>query len=117
MKKKLILFSLVCSCVALSAFAQEREYVIVVHGGAGNMGDLQDDPERSVQYYAALDSALMIGDRILASGGEGPQAVMAVINYFESNPLFNAGKGATCTADWMHPLWKAKIFRPVLSPV
>lgn len=99
MKKKLILFCLVCSCVVLSAFAQEREYVIVVHGGAGNMGDLQDDPERSVQYYAALDSALMIGDRILASGGEGPQAVMAVINYFEGNPLFNAGKGATCTAD------------------
>ena len=34
------------------------------------MGDLQDDPERSVQYYAALDSALMIGDRILASGAK-----------------------------------------------
>ena len=24
---------------------------------------------------------------------------MAVINYFENNPLFNAGKGATCTAE------------------
>lgn len=88
MKKKLFLLSLVCSCALFSAFAQEREYVIVVHGGAGNMGGLQDDPEKSVQYYAALDSALMIGDRILSAGGEGPQVVMAVINYFESNPLF-----------------------------
>nr|WP_207213383.1 isoaspartyl peptidase/L-asparaginase [Parabacteroides goldsteinii] len=79
--------------------AQNREYVIVVHGGAGDVAGLESDPIRSAQYYAALDSALSIGDRILAAGGEGPQAVMAVINYFENNPLFNAGKGATCTAD------------------
>lgn len=79
--------------------AQNREYVIVVHGGAGDVVKLESDPVRSAQYYAALDSALTIGDRILAIGGEGPQAVVAVINYFENNPLFNAGKGATCTAD------------------
>ena len=77
--------------------AQEREYVIVVHGGAGAMGNLEKDAGKSAHYYAALDSALTIGDAILAAGGEGPQAVMAVINYFENNPLFNAGKGATCT--------------------
>ena len=81
------------------SFAQEREYVIVIHGGAGDVGDLENDPVRSSRYYAALDSALLIGDRILSAGGEGPQAVLAVINYFEENPLFNAGKGATCTAD------------------
>lgn len=79
--------------------AQNREYVIVVHGGAGAMGDLEDNKEKSAQYYAALDSALSIGDGILSAGGEGPLAVMAVINYFENNPLFNAGKGATCTAE------------------
>lgn len=49
-------------------------------------------------YYAALDSALSIGNAILSAGGEGPEAVMAVVNYFENNPLFNAGKGATCTS-------------------
>lgn len=86
-------------CGAISLQAQEREYVIVVHGGAGVIDKLEKDPERSAQYYAALDSALTIGDRILSAGGEGPQAVMAVINYFENNPLFNAGKGATCTAE------------------
>lgn len=83
----------------ISVQAQNREYVIVVHGGAGDVAKLENDPERSTQYYAALDSALMIGDRILAAGGEGPQAVMAVINYFEGNPMFNAGRGATCTAE------------------
>lgn len=83
----------------ISVQAQNREYVIVVHGGAGDVAKLENDPARSVQYYAALDSALMIGDRILAGGGEGPEAVMAVINYFEGNPMFNAGRGATCTAE------------------
>ena len=77
----------------------EREYVIVVHGGAGAMKGLENDAEKSAQYYAALDSALTIGDAILSAGGEGPEAVMAVINYFEGNPLFNAGVGATCTID------------------
>lgn len=78
--------------------AQEREYVILVHGGAGDLFDLEKDAAKASLYYAALDSALSIGDAILAAGGEGPEAVMAVINYFEGNPLFNAGKGATCTA-------------------
>ena len=78
--------------------AQEREYVIVVHGGAGAMENLEDDKEKSTLYYAALDSALSIGNAILSAGGEGPEAVMAVVNYFENNPLFNAGKGATCTS-------------------
>ncbi len=76
-----------------------REYVIVVHGGAGTLTDAESDPEKAAKYYMALDSALMIGNEILERGGDGPQAVMAVINYFEDNPLFNAGKGATCTAD------------------
>ena len=65
---------------------------------AGAMENLEDDKEKSTLYYAALDSALSIGNAILSAGGEGPEAVMAVVNYFENNPLFNAGKGATCTS-------------------
>ncbi len=92
---------IVLAAVMLSslAFAQEREYVIVVHGGAGAMTGVEADPVRSARYYAALDSALMIGDKILSEGGEGTEAVLAVIHYFENNPLFNAGVGATCTAE------------------
>lgn len=89
------LFSL---AAVFSGTAQEREYVIVVHGGAGAMRGLQNSPETAAKYYAALDSALNIGDVVLAAGGEGPEAVMAVISYFEGNPLFNAGIGATVSA-------------------
>ena len=90
---------LMFSLIGIQLMAQEREYVIVVHGGAGEMAGLENNHEKATQYYMALDSALIIGDAILSKGGEGSQAVIAVINYFESNPLFNAGIGATCTID------------------
>ncbi len=77
----------------------EREYVILVHGGAGEMGGLAKDPEKSAAYYTALDSALVIGAEILDKGGNGTDAVRAVIRYFEGNPLFNAGVGATISAE------------------
>jgi beta-aspartyl-peptidase (threonine type) len=79
--------------------AQERDYAIAVHGGAGAIAGLEDDATRAAAYHAALDSALMIGDAILSAGGEGEKAVIAVISYLEDNPLFNAGKGATVTAE------------------
>ena len=79
LKQMIALTALMVSSIA---FAQDREYVIVVHGGAGAMAGLEEDPVKSAQYYAALDSALMIGDKVLSAGGEGPEAVMAVINYF-----------------------------------
>jgi len=79
--------------------AQNREYAIAIHGGAGNIAGLLDNPEKSAAYYAAIDSALIIGDHILAAGKEGSAAIIAVINYLENNPLFNAGKGATVSAE------------------
>ena len=81
--------------LAWNDFRHKRDYVIVVHGGAGNVASVEKDSVRAAQYYAALDSALAIGSKVLEAGGKGPEAVIAVINYFEGNPLFNAGKGAT----------------------
>ena len=78
---------------------KEREYVIVVHGGAGAMAGLEANAEQSAHYHAALDSALSIGATLLDQGRTGEEAVRAVLRYFESNPLFNAGVGATCTAE------------------
>ncbi|EJX02156.1 L-asparaginase [gut metagenome] len=95
--KKHVILSLCCLLSLCQLWAQQREYVIVVHGGAGAMASLEKDPVKSAAYYAALDSALMIGDAVLSAGGDGPEAVMAVVNFFENNPKFNAGKGATCT--------------------
>ena len=100
MKSKL--FSIIFCFIFLSVFtskAQEREYVIVIHGGAGEIGSLENDPELSPIYYAALDSALLAGANILDAGGQGIDAVIAAINYLENNPLFNAGKGATVSAE------------------
>ena len=77
----------------------QREYVIVVHGGAGEMGSQADNPEIAGKYYSALDTALNIGREVLDGGGNGTEAVKAVIRYFESNPLFNAGVGATISAE------------------
>ena len=57
LKQMIALTALMVSSIA---FAQDREYVIVVHGGAGAMAGLEEDPVKSAQYYAALDSALMI---------------------------------------------------------
>ena len=79
--------------------APDKEYVIVVHGGAGEMGDQADNPEIAGRYYAAIDTALNIGRSVLDAGGNGTEAVKAVIRYFESNPLFNAGVGATISAE------------------
>ena len=58
LKQMIALTALMVSSIA---FAQDREYVIVVHGGAGAMAGLEEDPVKSAQYYAALDSALMVG--------------------------------------------------------
>ena len=96
---KRLFIGLIVALIGVQLYAQEREYVIVVHGGAGAMKGLENDEVKASKYYAALDSALTIGDAILSRGGEVPEAVMAVINYFEGNPLFNAGVGATCTIE------------------
>lgn len=82
---------------AWNEYRHKRDYVIVIHGGAGNIASVEKDSVKAATYYAALDSALRIGGNVLDNGGKGPEAVIAVINYLENNPLFNAGKGATIT--------------------
>lgn len=95
---KHILLLIALTTLPIILMAQEREYVIVVHGGAGSVSSITQDTQRAKQYYASLDSALTIGQKVIEQGGKGPEIVMAVINYFEGNPLFNSGKGATISA-------------------
>ena len=99
MLRKILYFVMPLFCLCFIANAEKRDYVIVVHGGAGALSSLKDQPEKKIEYYAALDSALMVGDRVLSTGGTGIDAVVAVVEYLENNPLFNAGVGSTCTAD------------------
>ena len=44
LKQMIALTALMVSSIA---FAQDREYVIVVHGGAGAMAGLEEDPVKS----------------------------------------------------------------------
>ncbi|MDZ7772619.1 MAG: isoaspartyl peptidase/L-asparaginase [Balneolaceae bacterium] len=87
----------------LTGDATPKEWAIVLHGGAGTIP--QDLPDSVVQgYRASLDSALTIGEEILAGGGTSQDAVERVINYLEDNPRFNAGKGAVFTHEGAHEL-------------
>lgn len=77
----------------------DKEYVILVHGGAGDLSELAVHPEWEGLYYSALETVLRIGERKMQETGDGVEVVRSVINYFENNPLFNAGIGATVSAE------------------
>lgn len=97
MKRIALILAMLCMTIA-AVKAQDKDYVIVIHGGAGNMTSMKNSPEQQEQYYAALEEALQIGEKKMQETGKGLDVVLAVINYFESNPLFNAGIGATVSA-------------------
>jgi beta-aspartyl-peptidase (threonine type) len=99
MTKNLFITALLMMCPIILSHAQKCEYALAIHGGAGNLSATENDPVRAPLLYAAMDSALQTGERVLSEGGEAEKAVMAVVAYLEDNPLFNAGKGATVTAD------------------
>jgi len=98
MKSLFIIFALLF-CMLQTLFAQKREYAMAIHGGAGNLENIVNNPALAEPYYAALDSALQIGEILLAGGAKAEEAVIAVVRFLEDNPLFNAGKGATVTSE------------------
>ncbi len=75
--------------------ASERpDYVLVIHGGAGAMERSKMSVEAEQAYLSGLSEALAAGEKVLKSGGNSLEAVIAAIVLLENNPLFNAGKGA-----------------------
>jgi L-asparaginase / beta-aspartyl-peptidase len=94
-----VIFCITCS----SSFAQTK-YALVIHGGAGTIKKDDSNPEKQAKYERAIDTALQIGNVILANNGTALNAVEASIKYLENNPLFNAGKGAVFTNDAKHEL-------------
>lgn len=90
-----------------------QEWAIVLHGGAGGKVVRAEDGKQSVDtmslekqelYQKHLNEALQAGTDILKNGGTALDAVQAVVVYLEDCPLFNAGKGAVMTADYVHEL-------------
>lgn len=75
------------------------DYAIVIHGGAGTILKSDMTTEQDQEYRKALNTALDIGEKILAEGGSAIDAVTETIKYMEDSPLFNAGKGAVFNHD------------------
>ncbi|MDP3378831.1 MAG: isoaspartyl peptidase/L-asparaginase [Brevundimonas sp.] len=85
--------------LASPVLAQDGGWSLAIHGGAGVIERASLTPEQDAAYRAALDSALQVGAEVLDNGGSALDAVEAVIQVLEDDPLFNAGRGAVFTAD------------------
>lgn len=108
MKKLLITFFLF---TAMDVYAQQKKtqpmnknFVLVIHGGAGTILKSQMTPEKEKAYTEALDKALQAGYDILKNGGSALDAVEAAVKVMEDSPLFNAGKGAVFTHEGVNEL-------------
>lgn len=79
-------------------------YVLVIHGGAGNIPkeNLTDDKQQA--YYAKLEESLQAGEAILKEGGTSLDAVEVAVKILEDSPLFNAGKGAVFSIEGTNEL-------------
>ena len=90
--------------ISIVSPAQDKgKYTIVIHGGAGTFDKSFNDSLKN-EYMNSLKEALSIGQKILEKGGSSLDAVEKVINYFENDPKFNAGKGAVFTSEGTHEL-------------
>jgi beta-aspartyl-peptidase (threonine type) len=93
----------VVMALAMTAFGSGAQagprWAIAAHGGAGSIqrGDLS--PEQEAAYRNGLAAAITVGAKILDAGGSALDAVQAVAEVLEDDPLFNAGRGAVFTAD------------------
>ena len=67
---------------------------IVVHGGAG-----QKPAGLPEAFQDGCKEAAVVGWRILQEGGSALDAVEAAVRSLEDNPIYNAGTGASLSAD------------------
>ncbi len=77
----------------------ESHYVLVIHGGAGNVIPERITEDVQPDYVEKLTESLRVGEDILKNGGSSLDAVEAVVRVLEDSPLFNAGRGAVFTID------------------
>lgn len=101
--KRLKLFALFLF-LALQVSAQQKKYVMVIHGGAGTILKKNMSPEKEAAYIAVLTQALQAGYAEIKAGKSSMDAVEATIHVMENDPHFNAGKGAVFTHDGRNEL-------------
>jgi len=101
----LILIAMMISCQPKGEPPRHKpEYALVIHGGAGVITRNSMDSLTEKSYREAVDSALTVGEKILADGGTSLDAVEVVVAWMEDNPLFNAGRGAVFTHEGRNEL-------------
>jgi beta-aspartyl-peptidase (threonine type) len=84
--------------------AEKPEYVLVIHGGAGNITPDKLAPELEAKFREGLLAALAAGEEVLKAGGAALDAITVSIQVLEDSPLFNAGRGAVFTAEGKNEL-------------
>jgi len=103
--KKLLSFSLFLLLILIGRLVfSQGQYVLVIHGGAGNIARESVTPEREAAFLAKLREALEAGREILTAGGSSLDAVQTAVVILEDSPLFNAGRGAVFTIDGRNEL-------------
>jgi len=83
---------------------QERDWKLVIHGGAGVIEKSRMSAEKEAEIRSALGHALDTGAAVLSAGGDAIDAVEAAVRELEDNPNFNAGRGAVFTYDGRNEL-------------
>lgn len=73
---------------------KQPEWVIAIHGGAGDTKRASLSAEKEAESRAGLQASLAAGAEVLQRGGTGPEAIEAALKVLEDHPLFNAGRGA-----------------------
>ncbi|RYD77989.1 MAG: isoaspartyl peptidase/L-asparaginase [Sphingobacteriales bacterium] len=104
MKSLKIFATLLFSLLVLNISAQQKKYVMVIHGGAGTILKKNMTPEKEAAYIAVLTQALKTGYAQIQAGKSSLDAVEATIHVMENDPHFNAGKGAVFTHDGRNEL-------------
>jgi isoaspartyl peptidase/L-asparaginase-like protein (Ntn-hydrolase superfamily) len=71
---------------------KKPEWVIAIHGGAGDTKRESISAEKEAESRAGLQASLAAGAEVLEAGGTGPEAIEAALKVLEDHPLFNAGR-------------------------
>jgi L-asparaginase / beta-aspartyl-peptidase len=95
---------IICIIMTGCTINQRPDFVMVIHGGCGNITPESIPEESRKNYTDVLLRALDTGYVLLKNGRSSVDAVEAAIIIMEDSPYFNAGKGAVFTHEGKNEL-------------